>query len=177
MKKILLLLTLFSVQSFAHAQFNIGTNVILQYPFSDFKQMSVLSYGGCASVGYTIEKRVDFSLVYSVYKYNGGSGLGLTSKTVETKFFFLDGNVCPYIGCGVGIFSKTINSNFLPKYIENVWGFEPKLGALFYSKILKNLFIDASISYLNANTKFNAPRAVDLAVGLKYYLSSKRHSR
>jgi len=177
MKKNLLLLSFLCIQTIVHAQFNVGSNFILQFPFSDFKQMSPISFGGCASVGYTINKRVDLSLVYSIYNYSGASELGLDSKTVETKFFFLHGNTRPYIGCSVGAFTKTINSNILPKYTENVWGFEPKLGGLFYPKILKNLFVDASISYLNANTKFNAPRAVDLSVGLKYYLNTKKNSR
>ena len=59
-------------------------------------------------------------------------------------------------------------------FIENVWGFEPKAGILLDSKILKNLFFDASISYMYARTKFNAPKAVNIAVGLKYMMDWKK---
>lgn len=120
-------------------------------------------------MGYTFDQRVDFSFVYTTYMYNSISEFGLNSKTAEAKFFFSNNNIRPYIGCGVGLFSKSITTNDLPAYKEDVWGYEPKVGVLLDSKILKNLFVDASVSYMYAKTKFNAPKAINVAVGLKYY--------
>ena len=174
MRKIVLLLAFLGAQTFVHAQFNVGANAILQLHQGDFKQATSLAYGGNASLGYTFDQMVDLSLVYSTYWYNSNPEFGLNSKTVEIKFFFLNWSSRPYIGCGVGKFSKTITSSILPKYIENVWGFEPKAGILLDSKMLRNLFVDASVSYLNAKTKFNAPKAFNIAVGLKYIIDFRK---
>lgn len=176
MKKILLLFAFFCTQTIVHAQFNVGGNAILQLPQGNFKQATSLAYGVNASLGYTFDQRVDLSIAYSTYLYNSNPEFGLNSKTVEIKFFFLNGNSRPYIGCGVGKFSKTITSSILPKYIENVWGFEPKAGILLDSKMLRNLFVDASVSYLNAKTKFNAPKAFNLSVGLKYMIEFEKRN-
>jgi len=109
-------------------------------------------------------------LVYTTYMYNSRIEFGLNSKTAEAKFFFFSGNTRPYIGCGVGLFSKSITTNYLPEYTEDVWGYELKVGVLLDSKILRNLFVDASVSYMYARTKYNAPKALNVAVGLKYYI-------
>ena len=174
MKKILFLLAFLCVQTFSQAQFNVGANGILQFLQGDFKQETPLAYGGSVSVGYTFDQRVDLSLVYTTYMYNSRQEFGLNSKTVEAKFFFLKENTRPYIGCGVGLFSKSITTGNLPVYKENVWGFEPKAGVLLDSKILKNLFVDTSVSFMYANTKFNSPKAFNLAAGLKYMIDWKK---
>ncbi|MDP3431815.1 MAG: OmpW family outer membrane protein [Bacteroidota bacterium] len=176
MKKILFLLAFLCVQTFSQAQFNVGANGILQFLQGDFKQETSLAYGGSVSVGYTFDQRVDLSLVYTTYMYNSRQEFGLNSKTAEAKFFFFKESTRPYIGCGVGIYSKSITSDDLPKYIENVWGFEPKAGVLLDSKILKNLFVDASVSYMYANTKFNSPKAFNLSAGLKYMIDFQKGS-
>jgi len=176
MKKILLLFAFLWVQTFVHAQFNVGANAIVQFPQGDFKFSSLVSYGGSASVGYTFDQRVDLSFVYTAYFYDMHN-FDINSKMVEAKFFFFNGNARPYIGCGVGIFSKTIPFRYAPQERENVWGYEPKVGILLDSKMLRNLFIDASVTYFKANTKFNDPQAFNVAVGLKYMMDwEKIHS-
>jgi len=175
MKKILFLLVFLCIQSIGYTQLNFGANGILHFPVADFKLESNLVIGGTASVGYTFDKRLDLSVVYTFYNYSRGSAFGLNSKTVEAKFFFLNGDTRPYIGCGVGSFRKSITSSLLPKYVEDVWGYEPKAGVLFDSKNLRNLFIDASLSFMYAKTKFNAPKAFNLAVGLKYMIDFKKN--
>ena len=93
MKKILFLFAFFSVQCLVYAQFNVGVNAILQFPLADFRQMSTFSLGGSASVGYTFAQKIDLSLVYTSYGYSGPiNDFSLNSKTVESKFFFLNGN-------------------------------------------------------------------------------------
>ena len=174
MKKIIFLFAFLCIQSIGYSQLNFGANGILHFPVADFKLESNLVIGGAASIGYTFDKRLDLSLVYTLYNYSSGSAFGLNSKTVEAKFFFLNGDTRPYIGCGVGSFRKSITSSLLPKYVEDVWGFEPKAGILLDSKSLKDLFVDVSVSYMYAKTKFNAPKAFNLAVGLKYMIKGRK---
>ena len=175
MKKIICIFAFLCIQYIGYSQFNVGANGILHFPISDFKQESNLILGGAVSVGYTFNQRLDLSLVYSLYNYSSSLDFGLNSKTVEAKFFFFNGDTRPYIGCGVGSFRKSMTLSLLPKYIENAWGYEPKVGILLDSKTFKNLFIDASASFLYAKTKFNAPKALNLAVGLKYMIGFKKY--
>lgn len=176
MKKILLLFAILGLQTIVQAQFNVGVNPILQILQGDFKQSTPTAFGGCASVGYTFDQRLDLSIVYSLYKYNNRQELGFDSKTLEAKFFFFNENIRPYIGCGVGLYTKTIDFGNLPKKTENVWGFEPKVGILLDSKIVTNLFIDTSVSYINVKTKFNSPQAFNVALGLKYIMEWKNNN-
>jgi outer membrane protein W len=147
MKKIFCLFVFLCIQSIGHSQFNVGANAILQLPQGHFKNISKLGYGGSASIGYTFAQRVDLSFVYTRYEYTSSADFfKLNSKTVEAKFFFLNGNTRPYIGCGVGLFSETFVSDTFPRQTENNWGFEPKAGILLDSKLMKDLFVDGSIS-------------------------------
>jgi len=178
MKKILFLFIFLGVQSFVQAQFNVGGNAILQFPQGHFKNISTLSYGGSVSFGYSFAQRLELSLVYTGYGYKGGlsQGFSLNSKTVEAKFFFLNGNTRPYIGCGVGRFTETFdNIGMFPKQIENKWGLEPKAGVLMDSKMLRNLFVDASLSWFRDDFSERDLNAFNLAVGLKYMLDFKKN--
>lgn len=175
MKKILFLSAFLCVQIFVHAQFNVGGNAILQFPQGDFKNISKFGYGGNASVGYTFDQRIDLSFVYTNYWYGESIGeFNLNSKTVEAKFFFLNGITRPYIGCGVGLFTEIFEGDPFPRQIENNWGVEPKIGALFDSKVLKKLFIDASLSWLRDDLTGRGPNAINLSVGLKYMIDFKK---
>ncbi len=174
MKKILFLLFFLFVQIFVHAQFNIGGNAILQLPQGDFKNISKLGYGGSASVGYTFAKRFDLSFVYTRYGYSGSIDFfKLNSKTAEVKFFFLTGRARPYIGCGVGIFTEFFEYLSFPRQTDNRWGIDPKIGVLLDTRILKNLFINASISYLRDDLTHRGPNALDMTVGLQYMFDFK----
>lgn len=179
MKKILFLLTFVCVQTIVYAQLNVGINAIGQLPQSNFKQMSNFGYGGSISLGYTFAKRVDLSVVYSIFDYTGTvKGLNLDSKTAEIRFFFLTGNTRPYLGCGLGQYHKInkiqINNSPTIDQEESESGFEPKIGVLFDSRMLKRLFFDASISYLKTNLKINTPEGVNLSLGLKYMFDFKK---
>ena len=101
-------------------------------------------------------------------------GFSLNSKTAEAKFFFLNGNTRPYIGCGVGLFTEIFDSSPFPKQIENSWVLEPKIGVLLDSKVLKNLFVDASVSYLRDDLTHRGPNAFNLAIGLKYLIDRRK---
>lgn len=177
MKKVLFLFAFLGIQSFVQAQLNIGGNAILQLPQGQFKNISKFGYGGSASIGYTFAQRVDLSIVYTSYGYTGalGQDFRLNSKTVEAKFFFLNGNTRPYIGCGVGRFTEVFNMDPFPRREENRWGLEPKAGVLTESKMIKNLFIDASASWLRDDLTKLGPKALNLAIGLKYMIDFKKN--
>lgn len=174
MKKTLFLFTLLSFHTIVLAQFNVGINAIFQLPQGNFKNISKLGYGGCAAVGYTFDQRIELSFVYTRYGYPGSSDfLKLNSKTVEAKFFFLSGNSRPYIGCGVGLFTEKFDWKPNPTIIKSNWGFEPKTGVLLNSKLLKNLFVDASVSWLRDNLTHRGPNAINFSAGLKYMINLK----
>lgn len=175
MKKFLFLLVFLCVQIFVHAQFNVGGNAILQIPQGDFKNFSKLHYGGSVSVGYTFDQRIDLSFVYTRYGYTISRDFyNLDSKTAEAKFFFLKGITRPYIGCGVGLITEIFELEPFPRQIENSWGVEPKIGVLFDSKTLRNLFVDTSLSWLRDDLTGRGPNAINLSVGLKYMIDFRK---
>lgn len=171
MKKLIFLLIFLSFQSVVQAQFSVGINAIAQFPHGYYKNISDFGYGASASVGYSLTQRIDLSLIYSIYDYTGPiNAFKLNSKTAEVRFFLLNGNTRPYLGCGVGIFSETFNSPPIPKQTENKWGVEPKAGIQLKSGIVKNLYIDTYASWLRADLKQRGPNAINLSGGLKYFI-------
>lgn len=175
MKKIILFFTFLSVQIVSYSQLNVGANAILHFPTGDYDNLSKFGYAGSTSIGYTFGQRLDLSLVYSLYFYSGLNAdfLHVNSKTVEAKYYILTGNTRPYFGCGFGQYTYTFDLPPFVKTTDNKWGIEPKIGALFDSGMLDNLFVDTSISWLRADLEGRGPNAINISAGLKYMIDFK----
>ncbi len=175
MKKFILLFVLLSVQIVSYSQLNVGANAILHFPTGDYDNLSKFGYGGNASLGYTFGQRVELSIVYSRYVYTkwAKKEFSLNSKTVEAKYYILTGKTRPYFGCGVGRATETFSLYQFGTMTYNFWLVEPKIGALFNSGMLNNLFVDTSVSWLRADLEGRGPNAINISVGLKYFVNFK----
>lgn len=172
MKKLFFIFIFFCFRTVVCAQFNVGLNAIGQLPQGEYKKLSDFGYGGSASVGYIFAQRIDLSFVYSIYNYKSMiNSFRLNSKTANAQFLFWKGNTHPYLGCGVGIFTEILDSPPIPKQTENSWGFEPKAGILINSEFIKKLHVDIAASWLRADLTQRGPNAINLSIGLKYYIN------
>lgn len=175
MKKIVFLIAFISIQTLVHAQLNAGADLNFNFPQGTFKNMATFGFGGGVSIGYTFFQRVDLSFVYKAYNYNRMvEDLKINSKSVEAKYFFLTGNIRPYIGCGAGSYNRKYRAGTMLNKDENGFAIEPKIGVLLDAKIVKNLYLDGSVSYFQFRTEFNEPKAINLAIGVKYYIDFKK---
>ncbi|MBE9467639.1 MAG: hypothetical protein IMY72_04865 [Bacteroidetes bacterium] len=183
MKKIFLISTIIFLTAFSvKSQFFIGTTGELLAPTSKFQDEIGYGAGWNFLLGYSINKKIDVDLKYSQLFFPNTfyDKYRISSISSSIKYFFNLKNCRPYLSIGAGYYLKKFDLFFSLKYEEKSLRICPSIGILADSKILKNLFVNTSLTYIKSvhiisqNMDYHSKK-IDLFnfnVGLLYFFGN-----
>ena len=151
MKKIFLISTIIFLTAFSvKSQIFIETTGELLSPVSKFKDEVNYGAGGNFLFGYSINQKFDVDFEYShlFFPNTFFNKYRISSYSSSIKYFFNLKNCRPYLSIGAGYYLKKIDLILSQKYEEKSLGICPSIGILTDSKILKNLFVNTSLTYI-----------------------------
>lgn len=175
-KQIVFLLFILFIAKISFAQFYVGADASAAYPIGHLKSQVDFGYGPKLNIGYSLNKKLDFSFNYEFLNYKTMQpDFKIMSETISAKYRFSANKYTPYMGMKTGIYhSKVEVPSFLTRQTmqtsdnkENAFGFAPMAGILIDTGKSDNWKLDVSTAYtfLNFNNKYEY---LSLSFGVLY---------
>jgi opacity protein-like surface antigen len=161
-KQIVFLLFILFFGKISVAQFYVGADATVVYPFGHLKSQVDFGYGPKFNLGYSLNDKLDFSFSYEILNFKTMQPhFKIMSETLSAKYKFSAKKYKPYLGVKTGIYHSKVEvpSFFNGQTIEtsdkkkNAFGFAPMAGVLINTGNSDNWKLDISTAYSILNLK------------------------
>lgn len=175
-KQIVFLLFILFFGKISVAQFYVGADATVVYPFGHLKSQVDFGYGPKFNLGYSLNEKLDLSFSYEFLDFKTMQlDFRMMSETLNFKYKFEMENYIPYVGVKTGLYHSNlavpgiiIGQSFQNnEKIENAFGIAPMTGVLVNLGNSNNWKLDISTAYSILNFK-NKYEYLSLNFGVMY---------